>query len=52
MRVLEDSFFLERDSIMRPYSAEVAEYCIPFKCDDKDLDEFFSRDAFLYETEL
>ena len=52
MRILADSFILERDSIMRPYSPQVAEYCIPFKCDDKDLDEFFSRDAFLYETEL
>ena len=37
---------------MRPYTREVAEYCQPFSCQDKDLDEFFSKDAFLYETEL
>ncbi|MDE7374379.1 MAG: GNAT family N-acetyltransferase [Odoribacter sp.] len=37
---------------MRPYTREVAEYCLPFSCQDKDLDEFFSKDAFLYETEL
>ncbi|MDE6265816.1 MAG: GNAT family N-acetyltransferase [Muribaculaceae bacterium] len=37
---------------MRPYTAEVATYCAPFSCEDTDLDEFFSNDAFLYETEL
>ena len=52
MITLEDSFILERDTIMRPYTPEVAAYCMPFKCGDKDLDEFFSSDAFLYETEL
>lgn len=47
-----DSFILERDAVMRPYTAEVAAYCAPFSCEDSDLDEFFSKDAFLYETEL
>lgn len=47
-----DSFILERDAVMRPYTAEVASYCTPFSCEDSDLDEFFSKDAFLYETEL
>lgn len=43
---------LEHTSIMRPYTQEVAEYCAPFVCEDCDLDEFFSKDAFLYEKEL
>ena len=47
-----DSFILERDAVMRPYTADVATYCAPFSCEDSDLDEFFSKDAFLYETEL
>ena len=47
-----DRFILERDAVMQPYTAEVAAYCAPFSCEDSDLDEFFSKDAFLYETEL
>ncbi len=46
------SFILERDAVMQPYTADVAAYCEPFSCNDNDLDEFFSKDAFLYETEL
>lgn len=46
------SFILERDAVMRSYTADVAAYCAPFSCEDSDLDEFFSKDAFLYETEL
>ncbi len=46
------SFFLERDAVMRPFTAEVAAYCEPFSCGDSDLDEFFSNDASLYEKEL
>lgn len=49
---MEHTLVLERDSFMRPYTREVAEYCLPFSCQDKDLDEFFSKDAFFYETEL
>ena len=48
----DDGFILERDAVMRPYTADVAAYCSPFSCKDSDLDEFFSKDAFLYETEL
>lgn len=50
--ILKNEFILERDSVMLPYTHMVAEYCVPFSCRDKDLDEFFSRDAFLYESEL
>lgn len=49
---LESSFILERDAIMRPYTKEVASYCVPFRCDDIDLDEFFASDAFNYDEEL
>lgn len=48
----QGSFILERDAVMQPYTADVAAYCEPFSCNDNDLDEFFSKDAFLYETEL
>ena len=48
----QNSFILERDAVMRPYTADVAAYCVPFSCEDSDLDEFFSKDAFLYESEL
>ncbi|MBO5024805.1 MAG: GNAT family N-acetyltransferase [Bacteroidaceae bacterium] len=37
---------------MCPYTEDVAAYCVPFSCLDKDLDEFFSKDVFLYEKEL
>lgn len=47
-----DSLILERDAVMCHYTEYVADYCEPFYCKDKDLDEFFSKDAFLYDTEL
>lgn len=40
------------ETIMIPYTREVAEYCNPFCCGDSDLDEFFAHDVFLYETEM
>ena len=48
----EERFDLERDAIMYPYTEDVAAYCDPFSCKDTDLDEFFSKDAFLYDAEL
>lgn len=45
-------FCLANDTIRLPYTAEVASYCVPFCCEDKDLDEFFAQDAFLYNSEL
>lgn len=47
-----NSFILERDAVMCHYTEFVASYCDPFCCKDNDLDEFFSKDAFHYETEL
>lgn len=37
---------------MVPYTKEVADFCDPFCCGDKDLDDFFHDDVFLYESEL
>lgn len=48
----EKKIILERDAVMQPYTADIAAYCTPFSCEDNDLDDFFSKDAFLYETEL
>ncbi len=47
-----EHFALVEDSFMVRYTQEVAEYCTPFICGDKDLDEFFKEDVFLYEKEL
>lgn len=43
---------LERDAIMRQYTEEIKDYCQPFRCNNKDLDEFFNQDAILYDSEL
>lgn len=48
----KEGFDLEHDAVMYPYTEEVAAYCNPFNCDDTDLDEFFSKDALLYDAEL
>ena len=45
-------FNLSHDAIRLPYTKEVARYCEPFCCDNRDLDDFFSKDAFLYDSEL
>ncbi len=45
-------FNFVENTFMVPYTREVADYCDPFFCGDEDLDEFFSRDVFLYEEEL
>ncbi len=49
---MEGNLIIERDCVMRPYTKEVAEYCNEFHCNDADLDDFFSNDAFLYDEEL
>lgn len=49
---VERAFILERDTIRKPFTKEVSEYCAPFCCCDKDLDEFFAKDALNYDGEL
>lgn len=46
------NFILEHDSVMQSYTRELAEYCDPFSCQDNDLDDFFHKDAFFYDSEL
>lgn len=48
---MAENSFVE-NTVMMPYTKEVAEYCDPFCCGDSDLDEFFAHDVFLYESEL
>lgn len=43
-------FSLGLDAIRRPYTKEVADYCVPFLCGDSDLDDFFAKDAILYDV--
>lgn len=45
-------FIFVENTIMVPYTKEVADYCTPFSCGDEDLDDFFREDVFLYEEEL
>ena len=45
-------FNLANDAIRIPYTKEVAAYCESFSCKNHDLDEFFTKDAFLYDSEL
>lgn len=45
-------FNLSEDAKRLPYTKEVAGFCTPFSCNDHDLDEFFSNDAFFYDVEL
>lgn len=45
-------FNLSEDAKRLPYTEEVGAFCQPFSCNDHDLDEFFSKDAFFYDVEL
>lgn len=45
------TFSLEKDTVMLSYSDNVANYCTPFSCGDSDLDDFFQKDALLYDRE-
>ncbi len=45
-------FIFVEKTFMVPYTKEVADFCDPFSCGDDDLDDFFSKDVFLYESEL
>lgn len=45
-------FSLATAAIRPPYSKEVVSYCMPFRCEDKDLDDFFANDAIFYDIEL
>lgn len=49
---VHSNFNLTKDAERLLFIREVADYCAPFSCKDRDLDEFFSRDAFLYDVEL
>ena len=47
-----DNFILVENTFMVRYTQAVADYCDTFCCGDRDLDEFFKYDVFLYEKEL
>ena len=46
------SFNLSENAMRLPYTEAVARFCAPFTCDNPDLDDFFSTDAFFYDVEL
>lgn len=45
-------FILQNESTLMQYTREVQLKCATFSCGDKDLDDFFRNDAFLYEEEM
>ncbi len=44
--------FLLENCTLRVYSQEVIDYCEPFDCANKDLNDFFFSDAIKYSSEL
>jgi hypothetical protein len=42
-----NDYKLLNQTFMVPYTKEVADFCDPFCCGDKDLDDFFHDDVFL-----
>ena len=46
---MESQFILQNECTLMQYTPEVQSHCEPFSCGDKDLDEFFEKDVFLYE---
>lgn len=47
-----NGFTIDDDTIMSPYTKEVAEYCDPFRCGDEELDSFFAQQVFFYREEM
>lgn len=45
-------FIFDDETIMSPYTKEVAESCDPFCCGIEELDSFFAKQVFLYQEEL
>ena len=44
--------FLLDKCTLRVYDEKVREVCLPFDCDNKDLNDFFQNDAIKYSSEL
>ena len=49
---MDSRFILQNECTLMQYTHEVQSNCEPFSCGDKDLDEFFEKDVFLYEEEI
>ena len=49
---MDSRFILQNECTLMQYTQEVQSHCEPFSCGDKDLDEFFEKDVFLYEEEM
>lgn len=45
-------FILQNECTLMHYTRYVQRQCDAFSCGDKDLDEFFEEDVFLYENEM
>ena len=44
--------FLLDKCTLRVYDEKIIEVCLPFDCDNKDLNDFFQNDAIKYSSEL
>lgn len=49
---MDNPFILKDNTIRVLFTKEILSYCLPFSCKNQDLDDFFSRDALLYDNEL
>lgn len=47
-----NEFILQNECTLMRYTREIQLQCGVFSCGDKDLDEFFKNDVFLYEEEM
>lgn len=43
---------MAQNAIRLPFTREVASFCTPFSCNNQDLDGFFVKDVFFYDSEL
>ena len=49
---MERQFILQNECTLMQYTRSVQRQCDAFSCGDKDLDDFFEEDVFLYEEEM
>lgn len=49
---MAQSISINTDCGMMPYTREVVDKCSNFSCGNKDLDDFFANDVFLYADEM
>ena len=49
---MDSALSIYDDCTLMPFSREILEKCEQFTCGNKDLDDFFQNDVFVYEAEM